>query len=193
VSIHGANRLGGNSLMETIVFGRRAGRAAADFVKDAEHTSPPQDLARREKARLEKILSRQGPERVPALRSRLQKIMTRHAGVFRDGSEMKTGLNKVRELKKRFRRVGMMNNHMIYNTELVAYLELQGLLDLAEIIMLGAINRTESRGAHFREDYPQRNDARWLKHTIAGLKDGKVTLGYEPVSITRFPPEQRGY
>ena len=193
VSIHGANRLGGNSLMETIVFGRRAGIAAAAFAKDAPSSPPPADLERAEKARLKKILAQKGSERVPQIRQELRDTMTLHAGVFRDEAGLKIGLKEVRELRKRFRRVQMNDDHMVYNTELIEYLELQNLLEIAEIIVMGALNRTESRGAHFREDFPKRNDADWLKHTIASIKHGKIAISYEPVSITRFPPKERGY
>ena len=193
VSIHGANRLGGNSLMETIVFGRRAGKAAADYASKAPPETPPAQLAQKEKVRLEKILAKKGAERVPAIRQELRDSMTRHAGVFRDAAGLKAGIKKVRELKERFRNVRITDSHFVFNTELVEYLELENLLDIADLIVTGALNRTESRGAHFREDFPKRDDAQWLKHTIASLKAGKRRISYEPVSITRFPPKERGY
>ncbi len=194
VSIHGANRLGGNSLMETLVFGRRAGAAAAKFVRDTGVAPFPGDFAREETVRFGKIIARKGSEKAPALRRELQNTMTRHAGVFRNGADVKTGLKKVRQLKSRFRRVGLMDKNLVYNTELIDYLELGNLLDLAEIIVMGASNRTESRGAHFREDFPQRNDSDWLKHTIVKKSEnGKLKISYKPVGISRFPPEERGY
>jgi len=194
VSIHGANRLGGNSLMETIVFGRRAGAKASMFVKnDTNKTPPPIGLEKDEQRRLQRIANKRGKEKTGHLLKILQGAMTAHCGVFRTGREIKQGLEKVRELKKRASRIGLSDSCMVFNTELTAFLELTNLLDLAEIIAMGALERKESRGAHFREDFPTRNDEQWLKHTIARRERGKIKLSYEPVSITRFKPQARQY
>lgn len=194
VSIHGANRLGGNSLMETIVFGRRAGSRAAEFAKSgAVESHPPADLEKQGLQRVKRIANKKGKEKLGHLLKELQASMTAHCGVFRVGPEVKKGLEKVRELKNRFRRVGLSDSCLVFNTELTAYMELQNLLDLAEVIAMGALDRTESRGAHFREDFPQRNDEKWLKHTITRRVNGKIKLSHEPVSITRFKPQARQY
>ena len=134
-----------------------------------------------------------GKEKLGTLLKELQKTMTLHCGVFRNGPEIKEGLEKIRRIKNRFKRIGMSDSGMLYNTELTAYLELETLLDLAEVIAMGALARKESRGAHSREDFPERDDVKWLKHTIARRSNGKVKLSYEPVKITKFAPQARKY
>lgn len=193
VSIHGANRLGGNSLMETIVFGRRAGASAGTYASTEAHLPPPLDDLKSENARINKILKSKGKEKTAILLRELQNTMTRHCGVFRSEKEMIKGLTKVREIMSRFKRIGLSDNSLTFNTELVSYLELENLLEIAEVILLGAINRKESRGAHFRDDFPQRDDNNWLKHTIAHKRNGKVEITYEPVRITKFKPQARVY
>lgn len=194
VSIHGANRLGGNSLMETIVFGRRAGASAGEYaLKETGSTPSPIDDLKKESARINKILKSRGKEKASPLLKELQSAMTRYCGVFRTEKEMLKGLKKVQEIKERFKRAGISDNNLVFNTELVSYLELANLLEIAEVILKGAINRKESRGAHFRDDFPQRDDENWLKHTIARKRDGKVEISYEPVRITKFNPQARVY
>ena len=199
VSVHGANRLGGNSLLETLVFGRRAGRAAA---QEAGEISPPRfppgRLGEEEDriyglTREEKEEGGDGEERVHRLRSRLCGLMTRRAGIFRDRDGLTEALEAIRGLRERYPRVSLQDRGRVFNTELCLALELGYLLDLAEVVVASALARTESRGSHYRVDYPKRDDAAWLRHTLARIADGKVELGYEAVRITRFKPGRRAY
>lgn len=193
VSVHGANRLGGNSLLDTIVFGRRAGRKAAEFCKDTplaefkDHFLP--DTARRVAA----ILVREDGESAPVIRDELNDIMQTNCGVFREKKTLKEGLEKVMELRERFKDISLTDRSGYYNMELPAVLELGHMLELSGAIMLGALKRTESRGAHFRTDFPDRDDKNWLKHTMVSMKDGEYKLGYSEVTITIFKPEARTY
>jgi len=193
VSVHGANRLGGNSLLETIVFGRRAGRKASEFCKDTpladfkDHFLP--DNARTIAA----ILAREDGESAPVLRKALNETMQNHCGVFREEKVLKEGLEKVMELRERFKLISLTDRSGYYNVELPAVLELGHMLEISGAIMLGALKRRESRGAHFRTDYPERNDKKWLKHTMVSLKKGDYKVRYSDVSITIFTPEARTY
>jgi succinate dehydrogenase / fumarate reductase flavoprotein subunit len=193
VSVHGANRLGGNSLLETIVFGRRAGRAAAEY---AGRLSSPRILSnalKREEARIDGLLAVEGGEKASLLRKELCTLMTRKAGIFRDESGLREAQRKIRALKERFKHVALQDKGRVFNTELSLVLELGNLLDLAEVIVVSAMARRESRGSHYRLDYSRRNDDAWLKHTMARFAQGKVRLSYEDVKITRFKPEERAY
>jgi succinate dehydrogenase / fumarate reductase flavoprotein subunit len=193
VSVHGANRLGGNSLLETIVFGRRAGRAAAEY---AGRLSSPRILSnalKREEARIDGLLAVEGGEKASLLRKELCTLMTRKAGIFRDESGLREAQMKIRALKERFKHIALQDKGRVFNTELSLVLELGNLLDLAEVIVVSAMARRESRGSHYRLDYSRRNDDAWLKHTMARFAQGKVRLSYEDVKITRFKPEERAY
>jgi len=193
ISVHGANRLGGNSLLETVVFGRRAGMAAARYVKGVGHADLPLSVLENEQHRLEALQNARGPESVPKLRTELQETMFNNVGIFRTPEPMKQALAKVRELKKRYPNIGLCEGSPEFNTELIEALELQSLLDIAEVIALCALNRTESRGSHFRRDFPKRDDANWLKHTMAHKKGDDIVLDYKPVVITKYPPQERKY
>jgi len=193
ISVHGANRLGGNSLLETVVFGRRAGMAAAAYVKGILAPELPPDALEKEQKRISSLLDARGPESVPKIRAELQETMFNKVGIFRTEQPMKEALEKVRELKKRYRNIHLEGRSPIFNTELIEALELQNLLEIAEVIALCALNRTESRGSHYRRDFPKRDDANWLKHTMAHKKGDEITLDYKPVTITRFPPQERKY
>jgi succinate dehydrogenase / fumarate reductase flavoprotein subunit len=195
VSVHGANRLGGNSLLETVVFGRRAGHAAAEYAR--EHSPPisiSEAVVQKDVESIQELLSRpENGERPALLRRELGETMNANVGVFRTEEGLKQALAKIRELKERYRRVPVQNKGKVYNTDLILTLELGFMLDLAEPMALGAIERKESRGGHARRDYPERDDQNFLKHTIARYTPDGPKLEYAPVTITRWQPERRAY
>jgi succinate dehydrogenase / fumarate reductase flavoprotein subunit len=194
VSVHGANRLGTNSLVELLVFGRRAGRQMARHAGTVERPRPIADAAEPVRAQLEALRTREDKgEKVAVIRRELGDVMMDNVGVYREGKLLTEALAKVRELKERAGAVSITDRGSVFNTELLEANELGYLLDLAEVMAAGALARTESRGAHSREDYPERNDAKWLKHTLAFKGPKGPTLKYKPVSITRFEPKPRTY
>jgi succinate dehydrogenase / fumarate reductase flavoprotein subunit len=194
VSVHGANRLGTNSLLDLVVFGRRAGLDMARFCRENDLPALPENPTEQVAGLLEKLLSNQGGEPAARLREELQDAMMDGVGIFRSGAGMEKALDKVRELQKRYETVMVMDKGKMFNTDLLEVWELGNLLDLAEVTAVSAINRTESRGAHMREDYLERNDAEWLKHTLAYRDDsGKIDLRYKPVTIKKFQPKERVY
>jgi succinate dehydrogenase / fumarate reductase flavoprotein subunit len=189
VSVHGANRLGGNSLLETIVFGRRGGVRAAEFVRASPTRLPSGDTLDREQARIAMLMANQGSERPCQVREELGKAMSQHLGIFRTQKSMTEASDRVRELKARATRVVLQDRGQVFNTDLIQALELQALLDVAETIVAGALAREESRGAHYRSDFPRRDDANWLRHTLASRTPTGPALRYHPVTVTRFPPK----
>jgi succinate dehydrogenase / fumarate reductase, flavoprotein subunit len=193
VSIHGANRLGGNSLLETLVFGKQAGMAAATYVSAVgDPELLPEDLER-ESARFRALWDRRDGESPGALRAELQQTMDKLVGIFRLPDELFDALRKIRELQERYRSVRVVDHATTYNIDLSDALEVGHLLDLAEVIVVGAIARTESRGAHYRVDFPARDDKNWMKHTIARWTPGGPELSYAPVGYTHFEPKERVY
>jgi succinate dehydrogenase / fumarate reductase flavoprotein subunit len=201
VSVHGANRLGTNSLVDLVVFGRRGGKAMAEFCRQADFAALPAGAEADAVAELERIRSHSGKEKAAVLRSEMQAIMMDNVSVFRDERLVQGALAKVCELKERFAQVQIDDKGKRFNTDLLETFELGCLLDLAEVTARSALNRTESRGAHSREDYPKRDDLNWLKHTFAfaaqtsgaGLTQGDARLAYRPVVITKFEPKERTY
>jgi len=194
VSVHGANRLGTNSLLDLVVFGRRGGLAMAEFCKTADLPPLPKDPTARIRAEFAAILSTEKGEPAARLREEMQDVMQDGVGIFRDQAGMETAMVKVRELQRRFKNVLVMDKGRNFNTDLLEAWELGNLLDLAEVTTLSAMNRTESRGAHLREDYLDRNDQEWLKHTlVTRSEDGKLAIDYKPVVITQFQPKERVY
>ena len=193
VSVHGANRLGTNSLVDLIVFGRRGGKAMADYVKQADFSPLPAQPEGYTVAALDRIRNSTGKEKAGQLRLEMQKIMMADVGVFREGPSIQIALDKVRELQQRYQHITIDDRTSKFNTDLLEAWELGCLLDLAEVIAYSAFNRTESRGAHSREDFPKRDDVNWLKHTFAKRLDGKLDVSYRPVVITRFQPKERTY
>ena len=194
VSVHGANRLGTNSLLDLVVFGRRAGRDMARFCQEADLPPLPTDAIEAARERFDGLLSATGDEVVATIRDELQHTMMDNVGVFREEQGLKAAVEKVRELKERYQRVRVQDKGKVFNTELLEAWELGNLLDVAEVTAVSALNRTESRGAHSREDYPERNDEEWLKHTLAyRTEDGGIELRYKPVVITKFEPKERVY
>ncbi len=196
VSINGANRLGSNSLPELLVFGARAGRAAAEY---ASHDFPlnPRVFAQKtdEHRRLEHdLLNKKGRERIADLRDEMQKTMEESAGIYRNGSSLTQGVEKMRRLQERYADVAIEDHSKTFNTERVAALELAFMLDVAEAMLSAAARRDESRGAHQRTDFPARDDKRFLAHSLAyRTNDGSTRVEYLPVTITRWPPAERVY
>jgi len=194
VSLHGANRLGTNSLGDLVVFGRRAGIHAARFAKDADYHELTEAHLGPSRERIERIKNSKGKERVAALRAELQQSMMDNASVFRTGELLVKQVEVLKELMDRYKNIAIDDKGEAYNTELVEALELGYLLEVSEALVHSALNRTESRGAHAREDYPERDDRNWLKHTLAyKVEDGKVAFRYKPVVLGRFEPKARTY
>jgi succinate dehydrogenase / fumarate reductase flavoprotein subunit len=199
--VHGANRLGTNSLVDLVVFGRRGGKAVAEFCKVAAFAPLPKDPEAEVAAELERLRINTGKEKAGKIRVEMQNVMMDNVSVFRTGPMIQTALDKVRELKERFQRVQIDDKGQRFNTDLLETFELGCLLDLAEVTAVAALDRTESRGAHSRDDYPNRDDANWLKHSFAfhtgapgaALTSPAIDLKYRPVVITKFEPKERKY
>jgi fumarate reductase flavoprotein subunit len=198
VSINGANRLGSNSLPELLVFGARAGRAAAQYATALPASSESAVIAQAhdEEKRIEhEFLGRQGKgERIATLREEMQKCMEASAGIFRTEASLTAGAGQLRALQGRCASLLLEDHSRTFNTELTAALELGFMLDVAEAMIASAVNRRESRGAHQRTDFPRRDDAEFLKHTLVRRRaDGSPQVEYLPVTITRWPPGERVY
>jgi succinate dehydrogenase / fumarate reductase flavoprotein subunit len=195
VSVHGANRLGTNSLVDLVVFGRRGGRHMADYIRRVELAELPADATERaeaEVARLRSTVGQRGEGAAP-IRAELQQSMMDLCGVERDEKRLTEMSTILRDLRERYGRMVMTDAGQSFNSDLVEALELGYLLDCAEATVAGALARKESRGAHFREDYPDRDDANWLKHTLATKGTEGVILDYKGFTITRFEPKERKY
>ncbi len=198
VSVHGSNRLGTNSLLDINVFGRRAGLAAAEFVKDAEFVDVPDDAAADVLALIEGLRTAKGTEKVAAIRTELQRTMDDNAGVYRNELTLKQAYDDVKALQERYKNVTVQDKGKRYNTDLLEAVELGFLLDLAEVLVVGALNRKESRGGHAREDFQDRDDENFMKHTMAyreAQPDGSydIRLDWKPVTVTRYQPMVRKY
>ncbi len=193
VSVHGANRLGTNSLVDILVFGRRAGRHMARFVGRNASIEMPRNAHEKAGDELEGLRSGGAGESASRIRRELQALMMDDCGVFRSHGSLARMMSCVGELKDRYREVRVQDRGRVFNTDLLEARELGYLLDCAEATVGSALARTESRGAHYREDFPERDDQRWLKHTLAWRTAGRPRLGYKPVTVTRFEPQARTY
>jgi len=198
VSVHGANRLGTNSLLDINVFGKRAGIAAANYANSVSHVELPRDSQAQTIALVEQLRSSTGGERVAPLRRALQETMDMNAQVYRTEVTLKQALIDVQGLRERYKNVSIQDKGTRYNTDLLEAIELGFLLDLAEVLVVSALERKESRGGHAREDYPARDDVNFMRHTMATRKidaQGQeyVHLDYKPVSVTNYQPMERKY
>jgi succinate dehydrogenase / fumarate reductase flavoprotein subunit len=193
VSVHGGNRLGTNSLLDLVVFGKYAGLKAAEYANQSEFEKLPVEAESGSKAQFEALKNGSGKENVFKLSNELKKVMFADVGIYRNEKDMLSALEKVRELKARFKDVTVSDTGKIFNTELLNAWELGNMLEIAEVIAMSAANRKESRGGHSREDFPNRDDVNWLKHTLIWNKDGKLEIGYKPVVITKHQPKARVY
>ena len=193
VSVHGANRLGTNSLLDLVVFGLRGGKKIADFLKTAEHTEFKTDPHAKTNDMVNWLFNQNGTERISTIRRELQENMMDKCGIFRNEADLKQMKDIIVQYKERYKNINVSDKGTAYNTELMEAIELGNLIDMAETITDSALNRTESRGAHTREDYPNRDDAKWMKHTFI-WKDPKGTkINYKPVIKTRYEPMERKY
>jgi len=198
VSVHGANRLGGNSLLETIVFGRRAGAAASAYVKGKEGGGSPaagaaDPAAARMAAFVEELAGRGTGEDAYAIRAEMTVTMKEHFGIFRERASMQAGLDKMLALKERTTRMGLRHTGGVFNLDMMRTVELAGMIDVALATAAGALARTESRGSHARTDYATRDDKDWLKHTMAYIGADGPRLEYKPVTLGPFEPRERKY
>ncbi len=196
VSVHGANRLGTNSLLEATVFGRRAGRSMGRYLAGDVKHKKINEKKWHDKANglLSEILNRSGSESINDIRNEMKENMTINCGVYRDKERMEKGLKIIRNLQQRFKNTSLKDKGKKFNTDLMEAIELKHMLDFSEVILVGALNRTESRGGHARTDFDKRDDKNWLKHTLAHKsKSGEITLDYKDVVITKHQPEERKY
>jgi len=207
VSVHGANRLGSNSLLECVVYGRRVGNAMAHYLSDSEgadlpgdrlNPSPLSDRAATDylqaiEKRLNRLLTQTGTDRVAQVRQSLQDCMTEHCGVFRHADLMEEGIQQLQNLRQRLTQIQLDDKGRFWNVDLIQALELENLFTVGEIIINSALHRQESRGAHFREDFPQRDDQQFLKHTLAVHTPEGVEIQQRSVNLSLFEPQERKY
>ncbi|RMF97266.1 MAG: FAD-binding protein, partial [Candidatus Schekmanbacteria bacterium] len=193
VSVHGANRLGTNSLLDTVVFGRRAGKAIREYLRSAVLEPLPEDVLDRTKEKIDKIRNGKGTEKLGDIRKSMQEAMMDKCSVFRTEKGLKEVKEHLKELRSRYENISISDKGTAYNTDLFEAIEFGCMLDLAEVIVDCALNRQESRGAHYREDFPNRDDANWLKHTLAYKTEDGIKIDYKKVSITQFEPKERRY
>lgn len=194
VSVHGANRLGSNSLLECVVYGKLTGQAIASYVQTRKFSEfDAQAYLDGAKQRIESLLNQKGTIRLGALRQQFQDCMTEHCGVFRTEDSMKEGLEKIQHFKAQYGQVYLDDKESCWNTELIEAMELHSIMVVGEMILTSALNRKESRGAHSREDYTKRDDPNFLKHTLAYYSAAGLDIQYMPVVIDMFEPKERKY
>ncbi|MBI5874649.1 MAG: FAD-binding protein [Deltaproteobacteria bacterium] len=193
VSVHGANRLGGNSLLDAVVFGRRAGQSASVYSKENALAGFPENLLESAAGDIALIMNKTSGQRAASVRDELASVMTMHVGVFRDKNRLEIALAKIMELKGRYKNIYLEDKGEIFNTELTAVLELGHLLSVAECIVTAAVHREESRGAHYRLDFPARDDKKWMKHTLLSKDGDSIKLGCKDVAVTKYMPMERKY
>lgn len=193
VSVHGANRLGTNSLVELIVYGRRAGQDMAQYVKGTDFGPVPSDAEEASRKRLSGLKNRKRGPNLESIRQDMERVMMENVGIYRNGTNMARAKRALEEMRKAYTEVRANDPSQAFNTQVPGVLELGHLLDLAYIVTACAINRQESRGAHAREDFPDRDDQNWLKHTLAWLEGDEITLDYKKVDLSRWAPKPRKY
>jgi succinate dehydrogenase / fumarate reductase flavoprotein subunit len=192
VSVHGANRLGTNSLVDLVVFGRRAGRNMAAFVKSTQHGALAKDVAEPARALVARVMEGSGPNG-KLVREEMETVMMEKVGIFRNEHDLCVAVAKLKELRERMGELRVRDRSRGFNTELLGILELGNLVDLAYLTAVSARTRTESRGAHARDDFPDRDDERWLKHSLAWLQEKEAVVGTRPVDLSLWTPKPRVY
>ena len=193
VSVHGANRLGTNSMLDAVVYGKRAGISAREHAKNAQFADFPDEHLREVESDVASLLAADGKESAPKLLTNLQNAMTQLCGIYRVKEDLELCIERIKDLLERFQNIGTADKGRIFNTELTDTIQTRNVLEFSEVIAVGALAREESRGAHYRTDFPKRDDKDWLKHTMAWMEDGKIRLDYKPVVITKWEPQERKY
>jgi len=194
VSVHGANRLGTNSLVELIVFGRRAGQGMAEFARGSESAKPSPDARHKIRDWKERIVKlKEGGRHLGSIYESMKETMMTNVGVYRDGESMEKAVKDITELRDAYSEVGVQDRHANFNSELLNVFELENLLDLSLHTASAALTRTESRGAHSRKDYPDRDDNKWLKHSLGYLDGDSIRLDSKPVDVSMWEPKPRKY
>jgi succinate dehydrogenase / fumarate reductase flavoprotein subunit len=193
VSVHGATRLGCNSLLDLLVFGRRSGLTMKEKIKGVGHAAPSKDVLKSSEEKIVRLLNAPVREKIDPVRKKMQSVMMDYGSVFRSEDGVTKGIAEIRDLKSRYKEVGVVNKGRTFNYELMEAIELGHQLELSEVILMSALHRRESRGAHYREDFPLRADRYFLKHTLVFQTPDGPEVRYKPVKITRFQPEARVY
>jgi succinate dehydrogenase / fumarate reductase flavoprotein subunit len=193
VSVHGANRLGTNSLTDLVVFGRRTGKDIARYCQEAELLSLPDDAGEEIMAELAQLQTNDGDVKPYEVREQMQETMTDNVSVFRTEETIDQAVRDLKKLQEMYRRVQVEDSGKVFNTDLLEAWELGCLLDLAEVTAVSALARKESRGAHARDDFPDRDDDNWLLHTLCYKEGDEYTLEYKPVTLGRYEPKARVY
>jgi succinate dehydrogenase / fumarate reductase flavoprotein subunit len=194
VSVHGGNRLGANSLLDTLVFGRRSGIHAAQSVHGVPQREPSYAQLNDEERRIEQLVGRDGSgRRVSEIKAELGQTMDKYVAVFRDEDGLRTALEIVRRLKEEAQDVAVDDKGKVFNQDVLGALELQFMVDNAEAIVISAIERRESRGAQYRTDFPERNDDDWLKHINVAANGSEPEISYSEVTMTQWEPQERTY
>ena len=193
VSVHGANRLGTNSLLDLVVFGRRAGQHIGEYVKHADMPEPDAEAAAEARAWIKQLMDGTSGPHGGHISDEMQTTMMEKVGIYRTEKEMQAAVDEIQALRTRYHSVRVQDSSKQFNTDLLEIIELGNLLDLSLITAASALNRQESRGAHSREDYPERDDDNWLKHTLASLDGDTVTIDYKPVDTSIWEPKPRSY
>jgi succinate dehydrogenase / fumarate reductase flavoprotein subunit len=193
VSVHGANRLGTNSLLDLVVFGKHAGLRAAEYANQAGFQPLSADASAEAAAQFDGLRKGSGKENAFDIANEMKKVMFDEVGIFRTQKGMESALEKLAELKQRYGHIRITDTGRIFNTELLNAWELGNMLEVAEVVTNCALNRQESRGGHSREDFPERDDRNWLKHTLVSKSGGVTSIGYKPVVITKYQPKERTY
>jgi succinate dehydrogenase / fumarate reductase flavoprotein subunit len=193
VSVHGANRLGTNSLLDINVFGKRAGIYAVEYAKDAKFVDVPADAVAETVKLIEHMRNARGTEKIAVIRRELQETMDKNAQVYRTEESLNEALEKIKELRNRYENIQVQDRGLRFNTDLLEAIELGFLLDLAEVLAFTARERRESRGGHYREDFETRDDEKFMVHSMAYKAGDDITIGWKPVVITNYPPMERKY